>query len=169
MTTELEHLLLSSHKDEMISFMEAHPEVFDQAIKLAISDKKPCSWRAAWLLWSCIEENDPRVQGYVKDIIDTIKTKNHNHQRELMKILQQMELNEEYQGYLLDVCVTIWKKIDNKPSVRFNAFKMIMKIAQKHPDLTNEVVLLTQNQYMDYLSSSAQKSISKMVKDLKQY
>lgn len=164
MATELEHLLISSHKDEMISYINIHPEVFEQAIKLAISDKQPFAWRAAWLLWSCMEENDQRIQKYIEDMIGTISTKNHDHQRELIKILYQMELNEEQQGFLFDVCVTLWKKIDNKPSVRFNAFKMIVKIAEGHPDLANEIVLLTQNQYMDSLSSSSQKSINKMVR-----
>ncbi len=112
METSLEHLLISSHKDEMIVYMVAHPEDFEEAIKLAISNKQPYSWRSAWLLWSCMEENDQRVQGYIKDIIDTLTTKNEDHQRELIKILQQMELSDEYEGFLFDVCVTIWKKID---------------------------------------------------------
>ncbi len=167
METSLEHLLISSHKDEMIVYMVAHPEDFEEAIKLAISNKQPYSWRSAWLLWSCMEENDQRVQGYIKDIIDTLTTKNEDHQRELIKILQQMELSDEYEGFLFDVCVTIWKKIDNKPSIRFNAFKMIVKIAQKHPGLTNEIVFLTQNQYIDTLSSAARKSIYKMLNELK--
>ncbi len=68
METSLEHLLISSHKDEMIVYMVAHPEDFEEAIKLAISNKQPYSWRSAWLLWSCMEENDQRVQGYIKGL-----------------------------------------------------------------------------------------------------
>jgi hypothetical protein len=33
------HKLLSSYKNQMISFMNAHPELFEEAINLAISDK----------------------------------------------------------------------------------------------------------------------------------
>jgi hypothetical protein len=36
----------------LISYLSAHPEYFEEAITLAISDKQPYSWRAAWLLWS---------------------------------------------------------------------------------------------------------------------
>ncbi len=120
METALEHILISSHKDEMISFMGSHPEVFEEAIELAISNKQPYSWRAAWLLWSCMKENDLRVQRYIEKIINVLTSKNDDHQRELLKILQKMKLSEEYEGLLFNLCVTVWEKIDNKPSVRFN-------------------------------------------------
>ena len=166
--TTLEHILTSSYKADMISYMAAHPEDFDEAIKLSISNKQPYSWRAAWLLWSCMEENDKRIEGYINNIINTITAKNDDHQRELLKILLQMDLNEKYEGFLFDVCVTIWEKINKKPSVRFAAFKFIIKIAKKHPDLSKEITFLTQNQYLDLLSPAAKKSISKMTKEFSQ-
>ena len=36
----------------MIAYMETHPEAYEEAVQLAISDKQPYAWRAAWLLWS---------------------------------------------------------------------------------------------------------------------
>lgn len=149
----------------MISYMDAHPEDFEEAIKLAISDKQPYSWRAAWLLWSCMEENDQRIKGYVKNIISTITNKNDDHQRELLKILLQMELSKKYEGFLFDVAVTVWERINKKPSVRMTAFKVIVKIAKKHPDLYHEIIFLTQNQYMDSLSPVVKRSISTMIKE----
>jgi len=75
METELEYTLTHSYKEGMISYMKTHPEEFDELIKLAISHKPPYSWRAAWLLWSCMEKNDKRVQGNIKKIIDSYKNK----------------------------------------------------------------------------------------------
>ena len=165
METALENIIISSYKDEMISYVDAHPEDFEEAIELAISNRQTYSWRAAWLLWSCMEENDQRIQRYIESIIDTISTKKDGHQRELLKILLQMELNEEHEGYLFNVCMTVWEKINKKPSVRFTAFKFIVKIAKKYPDLSNEIALLTQNRYLDSLSPGIKMSISKMVKE----
>jgi hypothetical protein len=166
METALEWILINSYKADMISYLAAHPEDFQEAIKLAITDKQPYSWRAAWLLWSCMEENDQRIQGYVKSIINTISDKNDDQQRELLIILQKMEINEELEGILFNHCVTVWEKTSKKPSVRYNAFKIIVKIAKKHPDLSHEIVFLTQNQYMDSLSPTVNRSISKMIKEL---
>ena len=67
METALEHILTSTYKDEMIAYLNTHPEDFEEAITLALSDKQPYGWRSAWLLWSCMEENDRRIQGCIKN------------------------------------------------------------------------------------------------------
>jgi hypothetical protein len=92
----LEHKLLNSYKSEMISFINAHPEYFEEAIELAVSDKQPYSWRAAYVLWSVIKENDKRIQRHIKKIVEAVKNKDDGHQRELIKILLMMELDEKY-------------------------------------------------------------------------
>lgn len=166
MESELENKLLNSYKDEMISFMENHPEYFDEAIKLAIGDKQPYSWRAAWLLWSCMEENDKRIRKYIKKIVDSIKTKDDGQQRELLKILLQMELKEEYEGILFNLCMNIWEQINKSPSVRITALKFIIKIAKKHPELSQEISFLTQNHYLESLSRGIKHSVSRMMKEL---
>jgi len=162
----LENKLLNSYKDEMISFMENHPEYFEEAIELAIADKQPYSWRAAWLLWSCMNENDKRIKKYIKKIVDTLKTKNDGHQRELIKILLKMELEDEYESILFDHCMNIWEQISKAPSVRFNAFKFIIKITKKHPELSKEISFLTQDHYMDSLSPGAKHSVLKLMKKI---
>jgi hypothetical protein len=166
METALEWILTNSYKADMISWLSAHPEYFEEAIELALTNKPPFSWRAAWLLWSCMEENDKRMQGHVKDIIEALSEKKDNHQRELMIILQKMEIREELEGLLFNHCAEVWEKINKQPSVRLNAFKMMVRIAQKHPDLFHEIAFLTQEQYLDSLSPAVRRSVSRMKKEL---
>ena len=158
--------LLNSYKDEMISFMHAHPEYFEEAIELAVSDKQPYAWRAAWLLWSCMEENDKRIQKYIGNIVDTFETKDDGHQRELLKILLKLEINEEYESILFDHCMNIWEGINKSPSARVNALKFIIKIAKKHPELAKEITYLTEDHYLESLSPGAKNSVSKLMKEL---
>jgi len=164
METALEQTLTTAYKDEMISYLTSHPEYFTEAIELAISNKQPYSWRAAWLLWSCMEENDQRVQEYIDKIIKAITTKKDGHQRELIKILLQMELNELHEGHLFNVCMSLWEMTNKKPSVRFTAFKFLLKIVKKYPELSNEVSFLTQDHYMESLSPGVRRSTVKMIK-----
>jgi len=166
METPLENILSNFYKDEMISFMETHPEYFEEAIKLAISDKQPYSWRAAFLLGSCMENNDKRVQGYINDIIDSISVMKDGQQRDLLKILILMELNDEQEAVLLNICMGIWEKINKVPSVRLTAFRFIIKIADKHPDLKNEIVFLTQDHYLESLSPAVKRSIARRMKKI---
>lgn len=161
--TSLEYALMHSHKNEMISFIKSHPEYFEEAIELAIQNKQPYSWRAAWVLWSCITINDKRVQKHIPKIIENIKDKEDGHQRELIKILLEMDLNEEQEGYLFDICVSLWEEVEKKPSVRYTAFKFINKTVYKYPDLSQEILLLAQEKYLNTLSPGVRKSIRKLI------
>jgi hypothetical protein len=77
-----------------------------------------------------------------------------------------MEIGEEFEGLLYNHCVRVWEKTDKKPSLRLNAFKVMVKTAKKHPDLSREITFLTQDQYMDSLSGTVRKSIDGMLRDL---
>lgn len=166
METDFEYILLNSYKANMISYLESHPEDFEEAIQLAISNKQLYSKKAAWLLWSCMKKNDQRIKKYIKSIINILPLRPDEHQRDLLIILHKMELNDGFEGKLFNICVNIWKIINKKPSVRYNAFKLVIKIAKSHPDLTNEVIFLTQDQYLELLSVTVKKSISKMLSEL---
>ena len=51
---------------EQINAIDQSNYDFEEIIKLAIVDKQPYSWRAAWLLWSCMDKNDQRIHKYIK-------------------------------------------------------------------------------------------------------
>ena len=166
MKTELEHILTSGYKDDMILFMSTHPECFDEAVQLAITDKQPYSWRSAWLLFDCMEHNDTRIQKQLTKIIDVIPLRKDGHQRSLLKLLFKMDLNDEQEGALFDVCVSIWETLGKSPSVRYTAFEFIVKTAKKYPDLINELTFLSQNHYLDSLSPGIKNSIMRTIKAL---
>lgn len=163
--SELELKLISSYKNEMISFMETHPECFYEAIELAISDKEKLCWRSAWLLWSAMEKNDPRIRPHINKIIKVIPEKEDGHQRELLKILSKMKLNEEQEGILFNICLNLWEALGKTPSIRHIAFKFIIKTAKNYPELKSEIEFLTQQHYLETLSPGVKRSISKMVKE----
>lgn len=167
METALEHTLTSFYKEGMIRYLAEHPEDFTEALQLAVSEKQPYSWRSAWLLWSCMTPNDPRIKDYVKTMLDVIPTLKAGHQRELIKILSKMELDEDEEGRLFGLCMDIWEQVHKAPSVRGNAFLTIYQMAKKYPDLMNEIQLLTQEQYMETLSPGIRHSIRLMTKNSK--
>ena len=42
-----------------------------------------------------------------------------------------MNLGDEYEGKLFDICAKIWEKVEKQASVRYNAFKLMIKIIKK--------------------------------------
>ena len=79
-----------------------------------------------------------------------------------------MELSDDYEGKLFDICVNIWENTGKQPSVRYNAYKLMIKIIKNHPALFKEITFLTESHYTDSLSDTVKKSISKMIAGLKQ-
>ncbi|MCP4290996.1 MAG: hypothetical protein GY780_04065 [bacterium] len=163
--TRLEEILTTVYKEQMIEFLTTQPEHFQEALELAISNKQPYAWRSAWLLWSVMQENDKRVRAYVDTILEVMKKKKDGHLRELIKILSIMELNDDQEGYLFDICMNAWESINKGPSVRYNALVFILKIAEKHPELSEEIDFVTQDQYLETLSPGIRNSVSRMVKE----
>jgi hypothetical protein len=82
MLTPLKECLTNNYKEGMIAFLKVHPECWEEAIELAVTNKQPYSWRAAWLLWSCIEKNDTRIQPHIRSLIEGLTNKKDGHQRE---------------------------------------------------------------------------------------
>jgi hypothetical protein len=167
MEPSLEYILGSLYKEEMISWLHQHPERMDELTALAMSTVKPFAWRAAWLLGSCMEENDLRIAPYLPEIIRIIPLREQGHQRELLKIVSIMQIPEELEGELFDCCITIWEKINNRPGVRYTAFLMLIRISQRYPELYHELSLLLQDYYLETLSPGIRHAMEKKFAELK--
>ncbi|OGU56342.1 MAG: hypothetical protein A2X64_02020 [Ignavibacteria bacterium GWF2_33_9] len=167
METKLEYILTHSYKKDSISYIKENPREFEELIQLALSDKQPYSWRAAWLMENCIDVNDNRIQKYVDKIIEILPERQDGHSRGLMMILQKMEINEDFEGKLFDTCISIWEQIGKQPSIRISAFKLILKIMRKHPELSNEVDFLIQPHFMNTLSAGIKHSVKILIQDFK--
>ena len=156
-------------KDYLVSYLKENPDQFNRALIIAISDEQPEAWRAAWVINHCIKHNDSRINKIANKIIKKLKTKEDGHQRELLKILENVELNENQEGYLFDICMTIWESIEKSPSVRIVAFRSLVKIVKKYPELKNEIEYLTRSHYTEKLSPGIKNSFMKIKKELLQY
>ena len=165
MQGELEKVLLRFKKEDMIEYLLSHKELYEYAIELAISDKKTYSWRAAWLLWSCLEQDNKLLYDAQYRIIIAIPSKKDGHQRELLKLLSLIQIEDDYLGLLFDTCLAIWKDISKSPSTRYTAFRMMIQISKKYPDLQNELVCVARENYIEALSPGIKNSIKRMIKE----
>jgi hypothetical protein len=164
MLSNLEKILTNSYKAGMISYINEHPEEFESAIDLAVSNKQPYSWRAAWLLWSCMDANDSRLDNYISKIIEIIPQRNDGHQKDLLKILYMLDLPDDLEGKVFDLSISLWEQLNKIPSVRYNAIKLLFKILKKHPELFPEIEFFLQEHYFHTLSPGVKRGVYKMVK-----
>jgi len=131
-------------------------------VEIGLSNEQPQAWRAAWVLKNCMQKNDPRMLPFVPSILEGFLGKPEGHQRELIKILLLMDLSEEQEGQLFDICMIIWSEINNIPSLRHIAFISIAATVKKYAELKNELVLLTEDRYIDTLSPGIKRTINRL-------
>ena len=154
------------NKNEMICFVNKNNTEFKNTIKLALSNKYPEAWRATWIIGHCMKKNDERLQIHIKELINSINDKKDGHQRELLKILANLKIPEEDEGYLFDTCMTIWETVNKQSSVRITAFRILINITKKYPELLNEIKFLTEEQYTEGLSPGIKNSFNKIIANL---
>lgn len=140
MTQSLGHILTTYYKDEMIIEMKAIPQLFDELVQLALSNTLSLNPCVTWLLSHIIEPNDARRREHVPSLLEALKTAQVSKRRDLINVLRQMEISKDNEGTAFDTCAEIWAKIAYMPSVRFDAFRLLIKIAEKHPELSGEVL-----------------------------
>jgi len=166
MSAELKDVLTNTYKKGMISWMEAHPEAFEELVGMALSDDPEYAWRAGWLLWSCITENDPRLIGRIKDFVQVLPAKSGPQQRELLILLSKMDIEPEIAGEVFEHCVQIWTNPTLQASLRYNAFKLMSIVAKNYPELKTELQLLVEDDFFTGLSENVRKSVFRMMKGL---
>ncbi|MDR1584922.1 MAG: hypothetical protein LBS07_01935 [Prevotellaceae bacterium] len=165
MQTPLQNALQQLRLDGMISYIEAHPEDFEELLQIAIGSED-YAWNAAWLIHKTMNGNDPRLAGeHIDGIIEAATSKKRDgHQRELLKILFKIDLSETQEAVLFDACAGIWEQIHKQPGLRYTAFKMMMTIARKYPDLLCEIRFFAQPHYLETLSPGILHGLKKMLK-----
>ncbi len=161
METSLERILARSHKAEMTAHMANHPDDFDELVRLALSNKQPYSWKAAWLLSNCAHTHDVRINECIPEIIESLRTAPDGQKRGLLNILYKQVIDESQEGEVFDCCIDIWSKVHKIPSVRWSAIRLALKISGKYPELYEEISVLTQEEYLETLSPGIKRSITK--------
>ena len=166
MPINLELILARSYKADALAYMDAHPEDFKKLVEIALSNHHHTNWRAAWLAFNCMEDNDLRLQPFIGRMVVLLPQLEEGHQRELLKILFRMQLGEDHESLLFDHCVGLWESVKKSPSLRYIAFRFMMRVAEHYPELRHEILVLTQPQYVNALSPGIKNSVNKMIRIL---
>lgn len=165
--SDLRTILMSRNKSAMVHFLKENPEQFEEAVTFSLSGQQPIAWRAAWAIGGNLAECADKLELHLGNILDQLPELDDGHQREFIKILIQCNLDEDQQGLLFDICVSIWEQVRKKSSVRYFAFQVMADMTKIYPELIHEVISLTQPQYINSLSPGIKKGVFKIVERLR--
>lgn len=166
----LMELLMLGMKPEMVNRVKSTPELFDLLLKGALDLNPKLGWRSAWLLWDCMEYNDPRIHDILPELFAKMSEFPDNQQWNLLMVLHRLQVPEKWESKLFDYCLKIFTLEDKKPAFRYNAWKFMLQMAQKHNELWQEVAWVSTPEMLESLSPGVRHSIKmQMLKFEKKY
>ena len=167
MTEQWYHMVTEIHqKDTLIEYLQNHPEEFDGTVKLGYDTKDPKAWRACWIIFHCMHKNDDRVRPHLYGMIKALGQLKDGHQRELMKVLNKMTLDDDLEGRLFDVAMNMWESVKKQPSVRHTALKIILRVIKKYPELWTDLKYVLGDEYLESLSPGIRHILEREIKEL---
>ncbi|MFW5757359.1 MAG: hypothetical protein ACOCYO_01635 [Bacteroidota bacterium] len=156
---------LTAHfnKNQLVKIIQEDEKLFKETLHLAINHhKNPIGWRAAWIINQVINQNDERIKVHASKIIEVIKEKEDGHQRELLKIIEKMDFEEKWESKILELTTNIWKQVNKPPSLRIVAWRILLQIAEKYPEIQTEIGFLSEERYLETLSPGIKSSFYKL-------
>lgn len=158
---EVKSLLLGGPKTYVLERLQREPALIDPLIQTSLTAGHPLAWRAAWALSSVMETNDDRLQPYLDSYLSILPSGHSGLDREILKVLLKMDLPESCRGSLFDLCSGLWERLTLQSSVRYIAFRMLLKIAGDYQDFKDELMYLGDPIFTDSLSPGVRRSVIK--------
>lgn len=159
----LREAMMTMMKKDAVQWIKSHPDCFTDLVQLSMADEQPYSKRAAYLLWDCIDPNDPRIEKKFKMIWKKLPELTDSQQWNLLKVLSMLKVPEELKGPIFDYCLLMFMDHNRSPALRYNACKWLFELAKEEPELFHEIKNVLQSPYTDSLTRGVKHSVMKML------
>lgn len=156
------HSKLNIHK--IVDFVGVDPIRFEQLISVFLSGPYRVTQRAAWPVSRCVERHPQLIKPHLgvvlkflrkPDIHDAVK-------RNIIRLLQFVDIPEKYQGRVLDICFDFLQ--DKKEPVAIQVFSMtvIFNITGDKPEIRKELITIIED-ILPYASAGFRSRANKLM------
>ena len=136
-------------------------ELYELLIKLALYGTESKSWRAAYVLDKINDIQPDLLTPHIEPMLNQLKGEsNSSKKRHFLKLLSQIEIPDDYTGFLFDYCLENITSAKEPPAVRVHAMQNLFNLSQAYPDLRREVLSVIEHE-MEYHATAGIKSRGK--------
>lgn len=114
---------------------------FDELVALFLQGDFTTAQRAGWPLSEIVELYPLLVQKHLGGIIYKVKQAG-NHEavkRNTVRLLQYIEIPEEFHGEIMDLCFNYIMSPTEKPAVKAFSLTILQNLAKIYPDIKHEL------------------------------
>ncbi len=151
-----------------IQGIEKNPEYYSILMGIALYNKTPKSWRAAYLV-DKIHENSPElIIPFIIEIIHQLKVEKHSgKKRHFLKQISLNKIPKEHFGFLVDYCLKALTSAKERPAVRVNAMQILYNISEIETELKPEILAVIEHEMEYHFTAGIISRGSKLVKKLR--
>ena len=133
-----------SQSDKIVAYIGNDEKRFDELVHLFLHDDKQIVQRAAMAFGWATLQNLPFFTKYMSEMIDYLAQKNVHDavKRNILRVLQEVSVAEEYEGKLTEICFDLILKPDEPSAIKAFAMGVLTNICQKYPELAQELCLI---------------------------
>lgn len=144
--SRLKALLLSEHSREMaeriaaeIGDNQAH---FDALVALISESEYRVIQRAAWPMWMACDKHPFLIRPHMHALIQKLFEPAHDAlHRNIVRILQDVEIPKEEQGRLAEACFQFLYNMETPIAIKAFSMTVLHNICKEEPDLAPELCM----------------------------
>ena len=134
-------------KELYISEVGSAPEKVKSLLDIALNEKDPLAWRAAWVLDGSDEKHPGQARDYISAIVCKLPNlKSNGSLRSLLRMLCRYNIPEDDQGILIDLCFKYLVSELYPVAVKVHAMQIVYQHVLIYPELKEELVTVIQDQ-----------------------
>jgi len=121
---------------------------------------------ASWAASKAYELKPEWFESYIPQLISSLEKPIHGSvRRNSLRIMQTMNIPEALEGELIDILFTLLMDTKTESAVKAFGMSVASNIAQKHPELKNELKIIIEDQ-LPYATPSFKSRAKKIIKNL---
>jgi hypothetical protein len=120
---------------------------FSELLWLALHEKDPLAWRAAWLLDGSDEKKPGMARKHIPGIVKALPgLQSVGTIRSLLRMLTRYPIPEDQQGLLIDLCFSYLVSELYPVAVKAHAMQVIYNHVLIYPELKHELITVIEDQ-----------------------
>lgn len=137
-------LYLENTKDNVqniVNYIGQNEERFDELMQLFLYDEVRIIQRASWVLGHFADTYPDMVKPHLPQLLEHLYTPKHNAvRRNILRILQHVEIPEESLGSVVDICFRFLNDPQEAIAIRVFSMTVLYNAALREPDLFPELI-----------------------------
>jgi len=143
----LTNLSSGTKKDLLMGEIIKSEVHFKSLLHLALHEKDPIAWRAAWVLDGSDELKSGLARKYISKIVEALpELESMGTLRSLLRMLTRYDIPENEQGLLIDLCFSYLVSELYPVAVKAHAMQIIYHHVLLYPELKNELIAVIEDQ-----------------------